>query len=56
MKDYLLSIPGFLIFELYSPIKTGDIISLSKLNLRRLFMQMLVRVEHYPTEETQAKT
>jgi hypothetical protein len=31
-------------------------ISLGKLNLRRLLMQMLEIVEHSPAEETQAKT
>ncbi len=43
-----LSIPGFLIFEFYAPIKTGVIIALMKVNLRRLLMQMLERVKHCP--------
>jgi hypothetical protein len=49
-KDWRLPISGFLIFELYATIKIDDIIALSKVNLRRLLMQMLEMVEHCPTE------
>ena len=45
---------GFLIFELFAPVEATYIIVFQKTNLRRLLMQMLVRVEHCPTEGDKA--
>jgi hypothetical protein len=50
-----LSIPGFLIFKLFAPVEATYIIVFQKTNLRRLLMQMLVRVEHCPTEGEASK-
>jgi hypothetical protein len=48
--------PEYYYEDLIFRYKLSNTISIQKLNLRRLLMQMLERVEHSPTEATQSKT